>query len=1209
MRALFLILLAPAALAAVYRVGPGQALSAIGEVPWESLEAGDLVEIYWRDSPYHEKFNIETVGTVSRPVTVRGVPNAEGDLPILDARNASTRLALDFANEHRGVIRIGPRRVDVPDCWLYPEPYNCEHPQPVEPTDCPDPVFPPLPAYVVVENLDIRNSRDPHTFVDDEGNPQGYQSRSAAIYIEQGRYVTIRNCRFTDCGNGLFASFNTHDVTIEGCYFGNNGIIGSDRYHNAYTESHGITYQYNHFAPLREHALGSNIKDRSSGTVIRYNWIEGGNRQLDLVDSDHISIYEDPDHPYELTYIYGNILIEPGDIGNRQMIHYGGDTGLECQYRTGDCWFYNNTVISHRSGTTSLVRLTWGRFYCWNNIIYQSADVPIDFLENDGFISVSNNFLRDGFDYVEAVTNNNLFATDPGFADSAYTLLPDSVCIDAGRNPSLAGQLWPLREYVAHQRSIPRDTVLPLDIGAREATTPDFHPDARDDNYSTIEDRVLLVPGHQGVIANDHIDATYPSSLVLLSPPANGSLALNSDGSFRYQPAPGFLGSDSFSYGLIDAPPAITAFIGDDPDNGDGDYSPGDTLTIHFDRATNRPNVDVDQLFSFSQPIGSAYSGEWIARDQYRITLGDTGGHGVVIGQTTVTPAGTIPILNGPSTSAPSSASSPPLTGRFAVSDIQWTNGVFVTITGNRLAQIPERSSWLAGASSRQTIDYAPGVTHFAEWSVSPLETNVMVGFNDQDTTPDYSELDFAIYARFGGGVDIREHGVEIRVGVASWQPGDIFRIEVDDEVRYMVNGQLVYTSTQELGPERFPMVLDSSLANFAVVEDAIISVAAGASRGSDALESASYESVPKYDALSSASPRRSDPIADSATVTIRVQPDIRPPSATFANPLGTLFANTADLDFAITAKDPDGLATGWLISEDQAEPTLTDPRWSPSVPSTHTLAAEGTATLTLWVRTTEVAQLAQVQVIRDDDLRFGTLYVDDHALTFGYGAQPDLAQSAAPVRPRAVFAADLIADFRDDLGLTRWPLTVSGPATLSWDVSAIQDARRLLLQPPDAPAIDLMSSGSYLLRAGLSTFEIAHGPETSATLNLVAGWNLVGLPIMHTSPAPPNAWYWSGHAFRPASGLLPERGHWVFADSASTTSHSGILAAGVFRLTRGWNLYSPFTTGPIPAGMAQAWKWLALEQQLSPLEAGDVLFPGQAYWIHSPRNLQLGVR
>ena len=69
---------------------------------------------------------------------------------------------------------------------------------------------------------------------------------------------------------------------------------GSIYEHNAYTEALGIVYQFNHFGPLCASCLGNNLKDRSAGTVVRYNWIEGGNRQLDLVESDSATYRADP---------------------------------------------------------------------------------------------------------------------------------------------------------------------------------------------------------------------------------------------------------------------------------------------------------------------------------------------------------------------------------------------------------------------------------------------------------------------------------------------------------------------------------------------------------------------------------------------------------------------------------------------------------------------------------------------------------------------------------------------------------------------------------------------------------------------------------------------------------------------------------------------------------------------------------------------------
>ncbi|MCW4050467.1 MAG: ADP-ribosylglycohydrolase family protein, partial [Candidatus Bathyarchaeota archaeon] len=72
-------------------------------------------------------------------------------------------------------------------------------------------------------------------------------------------------------------------------------------------------------------------------------------------------------------------------------------------------------------------------------------------------------------------------------------------------------------------------------------------PVARADNYGVVQDRVLNVDAEWGVLAND---ITYGGVLtaILVSGPSNGSLSLNSDGSFEYVPDAGFMGMDSFTY-------------------------------------------------------------------------------------------------------------------------------------------------------------------------------------------------------------------------------------------------------------------------------------------------------------------------------------------------------------------------------------------------------------------------------------------------------------------------------------------------------------------------------------------------------------------------------------------------------------------------------------------------------------------------------------
>ena len=53
------------AVATTYEVGPGKTYANVGDVPLEALTAGDTVLIYYRATPYKEKFVLAAVGTPS----------------------------------------------------------------------------------------------------------------------------------------------------------------------------------------------------------------------------------------------------------------------------------------------------------------------------------------------------------------------------------------------------------------------------------------------------------------------------------------------------------------------------------------------------------------------------------------------------------------------------------------------------------------------------------------------------------------------------------------------------------------------------------------------------------------------------------------------------------------------------------------------------------------------------------------------------------------------------------------------------------------------------------------------------------------------------------------------------------------------------------------------------------------------------------------
>ena len=269
----------PPAWAAEFHVGPGQTYSNIGDVAWESLVAGDTVLIHARATPYTEKWVLNRVGTAGAPITVRGVPDANGVLPVIRGTGATTRALLNYWNEERGILKIGGSN------------------SPADGT----------PEHIVVENLHFQRARGAFTGRNGASN---YATNAAGIYVEKGNHITVRNCVLEDNGNGLFVASATSNVVIEGNYIWGNGNSGSIYEHNTYTEARNILYQFNRFGPLCDGCLGNNLKDRSSGTVIRYNWIESGNRQMDLVDAEgSMDIVNDP--AYLQTFVYGNVLIDP----------------------------------------------------------------------------------------------------------------------------------------------------------------------------------------------------------------------------------------------------------------------------------------------------------------------------------------------------------------------------------------------------------------------------------------------------------------------------------------------------------------------------------------------------------------------------------------------------------------------------------------------------------------------------------------------------------------------------------------------------------------------------------------------------------------------------------------------------------------------------------------------------------------------------------
>jgi VCBS repeat-containing protein len=86
------------------------------------------------------------------------------------------------------------------------------------------------------------------------------------------------------------------------------------------------------------------------------------------------------------------------------------------------------------------------------------------------------------------------------------------------------------------------------DTEAHQVDASNSAPVAVNDGYSVDEDGTLGVNAGNGVLKNDTDADGDPLTALKLSDPANGTVTLNSNGSFTYAPAADFNGSDSFTY-------------------------------------------------------------------------------------------------------------------------------------------------------------------------------------------------------------------------------------------------------------------------------------------------------------------------------------------------------------------------------------------------------------------------------------------------------------------------------------------------------------------------------------------------------------------------------------------------------------------------------------------------------------------------------------
>jgi N-acetylneuraminic acid mutarotase len=115
---------------------------------------------------------------------------------------------------------------------------------------------------------------------------------------------------------------------------------------------------------------------------------------------------------------------------------------------------------------------------------------------------------------------------------------------------------------------------------------PNSLPVANDDSYSAVENELLIVAA-PGVLTNDTDPDGNNLSAVLETTTISGTLVLIGDGSFTYQPDPGFIGVDTFTYRAFDGlgysdPATVTITVSENPNSAP--IAADDSYTVEQDQ-------------------------------------------------------------------------------------------------------------------------------------------------------------------------------------------------------------------------------------------------------------------------------------------------------------------------------------------------------------------------------------------------------------------------------------------------------------------------------------------------------------------------------------------------------------------------------------------------------------------------------------------------
>ncbi len=280
---------------------------------------------------------------------------------------------------------------------------------------------------VTVENIEFSGAR--------------VRDRNGAGIRAEGRNLTVRNCKFHDCEDGILGGSGT--VLIEYSEFSACGLDG--RSHNLYIgRADKLIFRHNH----THHAkVGHLLKSRAKENHILYSFFTDGKTgsssyMINLPNAGR-------------SFVIGNVLAQGARTQNSTLIAYGEEGAKN----PAELYVVNNTLVNNRHTCVFVNprRLPdSARVVLRNNIFTGRGTVCT---------------------WAAAVKEGNYVGPDPHFVDRAgedFRLKPTSPCVGKGVAPGKAGKisLAPVFEYVHPHARRPRVTDGKIDVGAYEVKMP-----------------------------------------------------------------------------------------------------------------------------------------------------------------------------------------------------------------------------------------------------------------------------------------------------------------------------------------------------------------------------------------------------------------------------------------------------------------------------------------------------------------------------------------------------------------------------------------------------------------------------------------------------------------------------------------------------------------------------------------------------------------